>query len=125
MTRRISLLKFIAVVFSLALAAVASGTPEPPLRAVATFSILGDMVSRIGGPHVSVTTLVGPNGDAHVYQPTPAAAGAVNEAHVLVVNGLDFEGWLDRLIEASGFGGIRAVASAGIEPISLEREGAR
>ena len=123
MTMRSTLLKFIATVFSLTLVATASGTPDRPIRAVATFSILGDMVSRIGGEHVAVTTLVGPNGDAHVYRPTPAAARAVSEAHILVVNGLDFEGWLDRLMEASDFGGVRVVATAGIEPIAVEDDG--
>ena len=120
MTMRSTLLKFIATVFSLTLIATASGTPDRPLRAVATFSILGDMVSRIGGEHVAVTTLVGPNGDAHVYRPTPAAARAVSEAQILVVNGLNFEGWLDRLIQASDFAGIRAVATARIEPMAVE-----
>ena len=123
MTMRSTLLKFIAVVFSLTLVATASGTPDRPIRAVATFSILGDMVSRIGREHVAVTTLVGPGGDAHVYRPTPAAARAVSEAHVLVVNGLDFEGWLDRLMEASDFGGVRVVATAGIEPIAVDDDG--
>ena len=120
MTRPGTLLRLLAAVFSLMLAAAASATADGPLRAVATFSILGDMVSRIGGEHVAVTTLVGPNGDAHVYRPTPTAARAVSEAHVLVVNGLNFEGWLDRLMEASDFGGVRVVATAGIEPIVLD-----
>ena len=120
MTARKKLLLSIAVVFALTLAATASATPDRPIRAVATFSILGDMVSRIGGEHVAVTTLVGPNGDAHVYRPTPSAARAVSEAHILVVNGLDFEGWLNRLIEASDFNGVRVEASAGIEPIAVE-----
>ena len=106
--------------FALTLAAPASGRPDGPLRAVATFSILGDMVSRIGGEHVAVTTLVGANGDAHVYRPTPAAARAVSEAQILVVNGLDFEGWLDRLIQASDFTGVRVVATAGVEPMAVE-----
>ena len=47
---------------------------EQPIPVVATFSILGDMVERIGGEHIALTTLVGPEGDAHVYQPTPKAA---------------------------------------------------
>ena len=119
MTTRRTLLKAAAIV-ALMLAAPVSGIPDGPLRAVATFSILGDMVSRIGGEHVAVTTLVGPGGDAHVYRPTPAAARAVSEAQMLVVNGLDFEGWLDRLIQASDFAGIRVVATAGIEPIAVE-----
>ena len=122
MTTRRTLLKSAAIV-ALMLAAPASGIPDGPVRAVATFSILGDMVSRIGGRHVAVTTLVGPNGDAHVYRPTPAAARAVSEAQILVVNGLDFEGWLDRLIQASDFAGVRAVATAGIEPMAVEDGG--
>ena len=122
MTTRRTLLKAAAIV-ALMLAAPVSGIPDGPLRAVATFSILGDMVSRIGGEHVAVTTLVGPGGDAHVYRPTPAAARAVSEAQMLVVNGLDFEGWLDRLIQASDFAGIRVVATAGIEPIAVEDDG--
>ena len=119
MTTRRTLLKS-AAMFTLMLGVPASGRPDGPLRAVATFSILGDMVSRIGGRHVVVTTLVGPNGDAHVYRPTPAAARAVSEAQILVVNGLDFEGWLDRLIQASDFAGVRVVATAGIEPMAVE-----
>ena len=123
MTMRSMLPKFIAAVLLLTLVVTASGTPDRPIRAVATFSILGDMVSRIGGEHVAVTTLVGPNGDAHVYRPTPAAGRAVSEAHILIVNGLDFEGWLDRLMEAADFGGVRVVATAGIEPITVEDDG--
>ena len=61
------------------------------------------MVKRIGGTHVAVTTLVGPNGDAHVYQPTPADARAVKSAKVLFVNGLAFEGWIDRLVNGVRF----------------------
>ena len=87
---------------------------------VATFSVLGDMVKRIGGDRVAVTTLVGPDGDAHVYQPGPADAQAVSQAEILVFNGLEFEGWLDRLVEASDFGGLRVVATDGIQPIRLE-----
>ena len=87
---------------------------------VATFSVLGDMVGRIGGEHVAVTTLVGANGDTHVYQPTPADARAVSDANILVVNGLEFEGWLDRLIDASDFDGVRVVATDGIDPIAYE-----
>ena len=118
MTTSKTLLKSFTVVFLLMLAVAASDTLDRPIRAVATFSILGDMVSRIGGEHVAVISLVGPDGDTHVYRPTPSAARAVSEAHVLVVNGLHFEGWLDRLIEASDFSGVRAVATAGIQPIT-------
>ncbi len=93
---------------------------DAPIPVVATFSILGDMVKRIGGDRVAVTTLVGADGDAHVYHPTPADARAVSQAEILVFNGLAFEGWLDRLVEASGFGGVRVVATDGIRLVRLE-----
>ena len=111
-----------AAVLALSLAAPAIARSDGPIPAVATFSILGDMVKRIGGEHVAVTTLVGPDGDTHVYQPTPADARAVSEATILVVNGLQFEGWLDRLIAASDFRGVRVVATDGIEPIAFDDE---
>ena len=98
----------------------ATAESSAKIKAVATFSILGDMIKRIGGDHVLVTTLVGPNGDAHVYQPTPTAAKSMSEANVLFVNGLGFEGWLDRLVEATSFDGSHVVATSGIKAIAYE-----
>lgn len=119
-TRRTLLNSVTAAVVAIALAGPMTANAAEPARVVATFSILGDMVERIGGAHVSVTTLVGPDGDTHVYQPTPAAARAVSEANLLFVNGLEFEGWLDRLVEASDFAGVRVVATDGIDVIAFE-----
>jgi len=94
--------------------------PIEPIPVVATFSILGDMVERIGGERVAVTTLVGPDGDTHVYAPTPADARAVSDAQVIVANGLGFEGWLDRLVDAAGFDGAHVMVTRGIEPIAYQ-----
>ncbi|MEL6523255.1 MAG: zinc ABC transporter substrate-binding protein, partial [Pseudomonadota bacterium] len=120
MTSRRFLLRSATALVALSLGGPVVAQSAEPMRVVATFSILGDMVERIGGDAVTVTTLVGPNGDTHVYQPTPAAARAVSEADVLIVNGLEFEGWLDRLIEAAEFRGTRVVATNGIEAIAYE-----
>lgn len=92
------------------------------LPVIASFSILGDMVSRVGGDRVAVTTLVGPDGDAHVYEPTPDDIKAVAGAKLLVVNGLGFEGWMDRLAEASGYKGPVTVASNGVAPRKMAEE---
>ena len=89
---------------------------DGPIDVVATFSILGDMVRQVGGDRIHVTTLVGPDADAHVYQPTPADAKAVAKTRLLIVNGLGFEGWIERLIEASGHKGKVVTATAGVEP---------
>jgi zinc/manganese transport system substrate-binding protein len=91
--------------------AMAQATPLP---VVATFSILGDIVRQVGGDHVAVTNLVGPDGDAHSYAPTPADARALAGAKVVVVNGLGFEGWMNRLIRSSGTRAAVVTASTGV-----------
>ena len=120
MASRRTFIKSAVALFTLVAASPIVAQAAKPTPVVATFSILGDMVERIGGNHVAVTTLVGPDGDAHVYQPTTADARAVSQAQVLFENGLEFEGWLDRLIKASNFGGTRVVATNGIEPMPFE-----
>ncbi len=105
-----------------ALAFAAPAFAEEKLNVIATFSILGDIVANVGGDRVEVTTLVGPDGDAHVFQPAPADAQAVAGAQVIVANGLGFEGWMDRLVEASGTKATIISASEGIAPIAFGEE---
>jgi zinc/manganese transport system substrate-binding protein len=95
--------------------------PQGRLRAVATFSILGDFVRNVGGDRVEIATLVGPNGDVHVYAPTPGDVTKIAAANIVLVNGLGLEGWIDRLIAASATRASIVVASRGIAP----RNGAR
>ena len=73
---------------------------EERLNVVASFSILGDFVRNVGGDRVDVTTLVGPNGDVHVYAPAPSDAKKIADAKLLVINGLGLEGWLPRLVQS-------------------------
>jgi zinc/manganese transport system substrate-binding protein len=87
-------------------------------RAVATFSILGDLVRSVGGERLALTTLVGPNGDVHVYAPTPADVKTIAAANIVFVNGLGLEGWIDRLIAASATPAAVVVASRGVKPRS-------
>jgi zinc/manganese transport system substrate-binding protein len=76
----------------------------------------------VGGDRVEVTTLVGPDGDAHVFQPAPADAQAVSGAQVIVANGLGFEGWMERLVEASGTQATLITAADGVTPIAFGEE---
>ena len=94
----------------------AAGAPAPDskLPVIATYSILGDWVNRVGGEHIRLTTLVGPGGDAHTYEPTPQDSVAVADAKILFENGLGFEGWLDRFFEASGSKATRVVVTQSI-----------
>ncbi len=89
------------------------------LAVVASFSILGDLVSTIGGDRVTVATLVGPDADAHIFEPTPNDAKTVVRARLVVVNGLGFEGWLERLISAANYKGEILIASKGIRPLHM------
>lgn len=116
-------MKRTALVLAVVLSALAQNVSARTLNVVASFSILGDMVTEVGGDHVNVTTLVGPDGDPHSFEPTPQNSAALSKADVVVVNGLGLEGWLDRLIKASGFHGKLVVASAGIVTHTLEEEG--
>lgn len=89
-----------------------------PLKVVASFSIIADFASEIGGDRIELTSLVGRNGDPHVYEPKPADAVAMAKADVILVNGLTFEGFLDRLVEASATTAPIVSLSDGIEVIA-------
>jgi zinc/manganese transport system substrate-binding protein len=109
--------------FSLALFAAMLGAgapraePSPPkIPVVASFSILADFVRQIGGARVEVKSLVEPGGDVHVYQPSPADAQSLAKAKLVVVNGLALEGWMERLIAASGARAPVVVATKGVTP---------
>lgn len=91
---------------------------DSKLPVVATFSILGDLTRQIGGDAIALTTLVGPDADAHGFEPTADSQRAVAAAKVLVANGLGLEPWLGRLIDASTFKGELVEATTGIEPLA-------
>jgi zinc/manganese transport system substrate-binding protein len=99
---------------------LAQSGSDPGSPVLASFTILADLIARVGGERIAVTALVGPGGDAHVFQPAPSDAKRVASAKLVVINGLHFEGWMERLVEASGAKPALIVASQGVKP----REGA-
>ena len=92
------------------------------IQVVASFSILGDMVRQVTGDLAEVTTIVGPDADAHVYEPSTSDAKAVAGADVIFVNGLGFETWSSTLIETSGGDAQVFVATDGVEPLLVDGE---
>lgn len=106
----------------LALSAPGLSYAAEPIPVVASFSILGDLVTQIAGPDAMVKTLVGPNGDAHVYQPTPSDAKAVAAAKLVFMNGLGFEGWMNRLLKSSGTKASAVTVTKGIQPRAAEKD---
>jgi zinc/manganese transport system substrate-binding protein len=99
-----------------------SANAAEKLPVLASFSILGDIVGKVGGDRIAVSTLVGPDQDAHVYQPSPDDIKKVTRAKLIVVNGLGFEGWLDRLAHSANYKGEIVIASAGIQAREMEDE---
>jgi len=116
------LLSVITVSFLLLSTPIAQANPAPPIEVVASFSILANITKEVGGPLVNVTSLVGPDADSHVFNPSPADAKSLARAQVVVINGLGFEGWIDRLVKSSGFKGALVVASNGVKPLDFKDE---
>jgi zinc/manganese transport system substrate-binding protein len=112
-----------------AVAAAFAATPAPAqdagarkIKAVATFSIIGDLVRNVGADRVDVSTLVGSNADAHVYSPTPGDVKTIAAANIVFVNGLGLEGWMTRLVTASATKARAVVVTTGIDPRRMANE---
>ena len=95
---------------------------QAPLKVVASFSILGDFVKNVGSDRVEVTTLVGADGDVHVYTPAPGDARKITDANLVIINGFGLEGWLPRLLQVSSARVPIVTATKGIAPLKLGSE---
>jgi zinc/manganese transport system substrate-binding protein len=115
MNRRVTLCSLAVSVF-LVSSLHSRAADNKPLQVVASFSILADITREVAGDVAVVTSLVAANADAHVFEPTPKDAQRLKTADLVVVNGLRFEGWMDRLVKSSGYKGTVVVATAGIAP---------
>ncbi len=120
----LALLHRIARIFSAACACLLLGTAAhaQPLDVSTSFSILGDLVRQVGGERVTVRTLIGPDEEAHAFQPRPSDAREVGAAALVVVNGLGFDDWMVRLARAGGYQGEVVIASAGIDALAMEKD---
>jgi zinc/manganese transport system substrate-binding protein len=121
MTVRIKLL--LAAILWLAAALPASAQQAAPVKVVASFSIMADLVKQVGGPRVEVISLVGADTDMHAFQPGPGEIRMLRDAKLFVINGLGFEGWADRLLKSSGFKGHPLVASRGLKALPAADDG--
>ncbi len=99
---------------------VTRSTAQTPLKVVATFSILGDLVANVAADKVDLKVLVGAGSDTHTYEPSPADSATLSEAALIFEIGAEFESWLDGLIESSGAKGTRIVLTEGMELIKFD-----
>ncbi len=90
------------------------------VNVIATISIIGDVVKNVAGDSVNLVTLVGPDGDAHEYEPIPADSVNLAHADIIFENGLHLEHWLDKLYTASSSKAKRVVVSQGVAPKIFE-----
>lgn len=116
-------MKKIPFVLALSALITAPAALAKTVQAVASFTVLADIVENVGGEHVAVKSLVGPNGDPHSFEPVPKDGQSLTEADVVFVSGLGMEGWIDRLIAASGYKGKTIVASEGINTRQMKEDG--
>lgn len=113
----------LSVALPLLMAVSALPAHAETLKVVASFTVLADVVSNVGGEHVSVSSLVGPNGDPHEFEPSPTDAKKLKAADIAFVSGEGLEGWMDRLITASGYKGKPITVSEGINTRTMEEDG--
>ncbi|PMY47002.1 MULTISPECIES: metal ABC transporter substrate-binding protein [Pseudomonas] len=117
-------MRALLVLFSLLLPlSLSTAQAADKLAVVTSFSILADITRQVGGEHIQITDMVGPDADAHTYEPTPDDAKALLKARLIIKNGLGFEPWLDRLVASTGTRAPVISASRGVIPRSLEEDG--
>ena len=114
-------MRALLALFALLLPLSLSAADKP--QVVTSFSILADLTRAIGGEHIALTNLVGPDEDAHVFEPSPDNARSLLKADLIIANGLGFEPWLERLLASSEARGQRIDASQGVLPLWLEEDG--
>jgi zinc/manganese transport system substrate-binding protein len=107
--------KLIALIGLVLLAITMPVSAADKMRLVASFSVLGDMVKQIAGVHAEVLTLVGPDGDAHTFEPSPANAKDVASAKLVFVNGLGLDKWMESLAHSAEYQGPVVTVSGGVK----------
>lgn len=85
------------------------------LRAVASFTVLADVVAHVGGTHVTVTSLVPPDGDPHEFEPSPDDARQLRQADIVFMSGEGLESWFGRLAHAASYHGRPVIVSSAIQ----------
>src|SRR5207253_8841320 len=117
-------MRALLVLFSLLLPlSLSTASAAEKLQVVTSFSILADMTHQVGGEHIQITNMVGPDADAHTYEPTPDDSKVLLKARLIIKNGLGFEPWLDRLVTSTETKTPVITASRGVIPRTMDEDG--
>ncbi len=111
--------QLILTILLLALSALASAA----IPVVATFSILGDITQQLGGKHIEVDVLVGPEQDAHTYQPTTSDLKRIIRARLVLAHGLGFDQWVQKMLTSARYKGAYLQASQGLQTRHSQQTG--
>jgi zinc/manganese transport system substrate-binding protein len=104
--KRLSLL---AAVFLL----LAAPAEARPVTIVAAENFYGDVARQIGGPEVAVTSILSnPDADPHLFEVSPSVARAISAARIVVANGIDYDPWIDKLLDAARSSGRQVIVVA-------------
>jgi zinc/manganese transport system substrate-binding protein len=116
------MIKTLAFALALSISGMASASAAP-LKAVASITIIADLVHQVGGDLVEVKSIVGPNGDAHSYEPKPQDSKTLSEAQIVFVNGLGLDPWIEKMTTSSGFKGPLVITTQGIKTHEFQEDG--
>jgi len=111
-----------SIIFALAMSG-ASFAHAAPVKVVASITVIADMAHEVGGDLVEVSSIVGPNGDAHAFEPSPSDSKTLSAAQLVLVNGLGLDSWIEKLAVASGFKGSIVAVTKGIQPRHMDENG--
>ena len=120
MYRLIIILTLIALTITSCGGTPASDSPEPAPVVLASTTFLADMARNVAGDRVTVESLLPVGADPHSYQPTPQDAARIAGSQVLIINGMDYEHFIESLLENAGGERIVVTASDGVEPLEVE-----
>jgi zinc/manganese transport system substrate-binding protein len=73
-----------------------------PIKIVAAENFYGDIAKQIGGPDVSVTSILSnPDQDPHLFELSPSVARDVSATRIVIYNGIDYDPWMEKLLGAA------------------------
>jgi len=98
-----------------ALAAIMLAQPASaePINVVAAENFYGDIAQQTGGDNVAVTSILSsPDQDPHLFEASPSTAKALAGAKVVIVNGADYDPWMEKLLKANKTPGRKEILAA-------------
>jgi zinc/manganese transport system substrate-binding protein len=118
--RHLSVVLLAVLLSSCAASPTSSGTAAPVILTSTTF--LADITRNIAGDRVQVESLLSPRADPHEYQAVPSDVQKIAQSTMVIVNGLEYDQFIQPLLESAGGTRLEVTASEGLEPRQMTEE---